>query len=107
MDAFVAEQEAKFGGDPGEHRGDYELLQLFDRLSLYFCLRDVEAGEAAELQGYRSRRSAPWQVRIDPFPFAEAPAELLAPTARAVEVGRRRSCPEPERVDDHRRGLSC
>src|SRR2546421_8256845 len=38
VDAFVAEQEAKFGGDLGERRGDYELLQFFDRFSLYFCL---------------------------------------------------------------------
>src|SRR5256885_17036255 len=36
VDAFVAEQEAKFGGDPGDRRADYDLLQLFDRLSLYF-----------------------------------------------------------------------
>ncbi len=79
VDEFVAEQEAKFGGDPGEHRGDYDLLQLFDRLSLYFCLRDVEAGEAAELQGYRFEPVGPWHVRLDPFPFVDSPArfELL------------------------------
>jgi hypothetical protein len=79
VDAFVAEQEAKFGGDLGEHRADYELLQLYDRLSLYFCLRDVEAGEEAELQGYRFEPVAPWHVRLDPYPFAESPArfELL------------------------------
>ena len=35
VDAFVAEQEAKFGGKPGDRWDDYELLQLFDRLSLY------------------------------------------------------------------------
>ena len=58
VEAFVAEQEAKFGGEPGEHRREYELLQLFDRLSLYFCMRDVEAGEPAELQGYAWSRSA-------------------------------------------------
>jgi hypothetical protein len=76
VDAFVAEQEAKFGGDPGERRGDYELLQLFDRLSLYFCLRDVEAGEGAEIQGYRFEPVAPWHVRLDPFPFVERPARF-------------------------------
>ena len=41
VDAFVREQEEKFGGDPGERRREYELLQLYDRLSLYFCMRDV------------------------------------------------------------------
>lgn len=73
VDAFVLEQEEKFGGDPGEHRGDYELLQLHDRLSLYFCMRDVEAGEPAELQGYRLEPVAPGHIRIAPYPFGEAP----------------------------------
>lgn len=74
VEAFVAEQEAKFGGEPGRHRREYELLQLFDRLSLYFCMRDVEAGEEAELQGYRLEPVAPWHVRMTPFPFRESPA---------------------------------
>jgi Protein of unknown function (DUF3891) len=74
VDAFVAEQEAKFGGDPGDRRDDYELLQLYDRLSLYFCMRDVEGGEPAELQGYRLEPLAPWRVRISPPPFGESPA---------------------------------
>lgn len=76
VDAFVAEQEAKFGGDPGERRRDYELLELFDRLSLYFCMRDVEAGEAAELDGYRLEPVAPWHVRMEPYPFAEEPGRF-------------------------------
>ena len=75
VDAFVAEQEAKFGGDPGKRRGDYELLQLFDRLSLYFCLRDAENGEPepVELQGYTLEAAGPWRVRITPYPFADDP----------------------------------
>ncbi len=76
VDAFVAEQEAKFGGDLGDRRDDYELLQLFDRFSLYFCLRDVEAGEEAELQGYRFEPVGPWRVRLDPYPFVERPARF-------------------------------
>jgi Protein of unknown function (DUF3891) len=66
VDAFVAEQEAKFGGEPGDRWRDYELLQLFDRLSLYFCMRD---GEEVELQGYRIEPVAPWHVRLSPYPF--------------------------------------
>src|SRR6476661_5823359 len=31
VDAFVAEQEAKFGGDVGEYRAEYDLLQFYDR----------------------------------------------------------------------------
>ncbi len=76
VEAFVAEQEAKFGGDPGEHRADYDLLQLYDRLSLYFCMRDVEVGEAAEVQGYRLEPVAPWRVRIEPYPFGGGPASF-------------------------------
>jgi hypothetical protein len=76
VDAFVAEQEAKFGGELGEHRSDYELLQVYDRLSLYFCLRDVEAGEEAEVQGYGFAPVAPWHVRLDPYPFRERPARF-------------------------------
>ena len=67
VDAFVAEQEVKFGGKPADRWDDYELLQLFDRLSLYFCMRD---GEEAELQGYKLEPAGPWHVRLSPYPFA-------------------------------------
>jgi Protein of unknown function (DUF3891) len=73
VDAFVAEQEAKFGGEPGDRRGDYELLQLFDRLSLYFCMRGCEA---FELQGYELEPVAPWHIRLAPFPFAGSPTRF-------------------------------
>jgi hypothetical protein len=76
VDAFVAEQEAKFGSEPGPNRRDYELLQLFDRLSLYFCMRDVENGERADLQGYELEPSGPWQIRMKPYPFREQPARF-------------------------------
>ena len=102
MDAFVAEQEAKFGGEPGERRWeDYELLQLFDRLSLYFCMRDVEGGEAAELQGYRLEPVAPWHVRLSPYPFGESPRAVLARAARDPEERRTSTCSgrAPERVE--------
>ncbi|HKP18161.1 MAG TPA: DUF3891 family protein [Gaiellaceae bacterium] len=90
VDAFVAEQEAKFGGDPGERRGDYELLQLFDRLSLYFCMRDLDGGEEAEVQGYRFEPIAPWHVRMTPFPFEHRPARFSL---------RRRVLPKNGRTD--------
>jgi hypothetical protein len=91
VEAFVAEQEAKFGGDPGEHRRDYELLQLYDRLSLYFCMRDVEAGEQAEIQGYGLEPVGPWRVRISPYPFRDSPARFsllrrVLPKSGTVEV---------------------
>jgi hypothetical protein len=85
VDAFVAEQEAKFGGEPGDRRRDYDLLQLFDRLSLYFCMRE---GDEAELQGYRLEPLAPWHVRLTPFPFEGGPA-LFSLTRRRIPKGSR------------------
>jgi hypothetical protein len=107
VDAFVAEQEVGYGqriADVGvaddDRWRDYELLQLYDRLSLYFCMRDVEAGEAAELQGYELEPLGPWRVRMEPFPFAESPARFalvrrLLPKADAGEVLET----EPERLE--------
>lgn len=83
IDAFVAEQEAGYeqrlretgAGDDDRWR-DYELLQLYDRLSLHFCMRDT-ASDASELQGFRLEPAGgAWRVRIDPFPFVESPARF-------------------------------
>jgi hypothetical protein len=100
VEAFVAEQEAKFGGRPGERQGDYELLQLFDRISLYFCIRDVEGGEEAELQGYRLEPVAPWHVRLAPYPFGGRPGRFSL-VRRVVAKGGRADVLEarPEPVE--------
>jgi len=97
VDAFVAEQEAGYesrraetGASEEEGWSDYELLQLYDRLSLYFCLRDCENGglEPVELQGYTLELVAPWRVRMTPYPFGDSPARfelvrrVMAKTAR-------------------------
>ena len=92
VEAFVAEQEELHGrlvaqlGVPEEERWtNYRFLQVYDRLSLYFCLRDVEAGEPDTLEpvprDYAGAEAAlelepagPWRVRVDPYPFAESPA---------------------------------
>ncbi len=92
VDAFVAEQEdayrrisAELGVDENDRWVDYLLLQLYDRLSLYFCLRDVEGGEADVIEpvptvdgdtSFRLEPAGPWLVRIAPFPFAAAPARF-------------------------------
>ena len=91
VDAFVAEQESKFGGAPGERFEDYALLQVYDRLSLYFCMRDVQAGESAEFQDYQLEPLAPWRVRLSPYPFDEEPARFslirrLIPKDEPAEV---------------------
>jgi hypothetical protein len=92
VDAFVAEQEssyrrtsAELGLDDATRWIDYELLQLYDRLSLYFCLRDAENGEADTLEpvptsngdaAFRIEPVGAWHVRIAPFPFAKRPARF-------------------------------
>ncbi len=94
VEAFVAEQEERQArlvaelGVPDEERWtNYRLLQVYDRLSLYFCLRDVEAGQPDVLEpaprDYQGSEATlaiepagPWGVRIDPYPFAERPASF-------------------------------
>ena len=103
VDAFVAEQEAGYeerasavGVGDDERWRDYELLQLYDRLSLHFCMRDVEAGEAAELQGYRLEPRGSWRIALEPFPFAERPSRfglvrrVLPKDARGDVLGTKR-----------------
>jgi hypothetical protein len=98
VDAFVAEQEAKF--DLDEHRAEYDLLQFYDRFSLYFCMRDTENGEEAEVQGYRFEPVVPWHVKLDPYPFGERPVRFsllrrVVPKGSAAEL----LAIEPERVE--------
>ena len=82
VDAFVAEQEqapartAALGASEEERWRNYFLLQIFDRLSLYFGLRDADAGEADDVAEYHLEPLGPWRVSVDPFPFGSAPAEF-------------------------------
>jgi Protein of unknown function (DUF3891) len=113
VDAFVAEQEDGYGAridaasvSDDERWRSYELLQIYDRLSLYFCMRDVEGGEAGEFQGYRLEPLGPWRVRIDPFPFGASPAQftLLRRVMRKRAWGQREFreeffALEPERTE--------
>jgi hypothetical protein len=76
IDAFVEEQEASYaariealGISDEERWANYFLLELFDRLSLYPCMHDVERGEAASIGEYRIEPVSPWTVRMDPYPF--------------------------------------
>ena len=110
IDAFVEEQESEYdarlaatGASDEERWRDYELLQIYDRLSLYFCMRDAETtngGEPVELQGYTIELLAPWRVRMSPFPFGESPARFslvrrLLPRGEATPV----LTVPPERVE--------
>ena len=83
VEEFVAEQEASHpvrlaatGHSDDERWADYHLLQLYDRLSLYFCMRDVENGESWEIGDYRLAPLGPWRVTVDPYPFVDSPARF-------------------------------
>jgi hypothetical protein len=83
VEAFVAEQQASWpsrraavGADEDGSFADYFRLQLYDRFSLYFAMRDVEAGESAEIVDYRLEPIEPWRIRMEPFPFVESPARF-------------------------------
>ncbi|HEU4448590.1 MAG TPA: DUF3891 family protein [Gaiellaceae bacterium] len=125
VERFVAEQEELHGrlvarlGVPEEERWtNYRLLQVYDRLSLYFCLRDVEAGEADTVEpvprDYLGAETAvaiepagPWRVRLEPYPFAESPARfrllrrLLTKRERSDDEAFRRelAAAAPEQVE--------
>jgi hypothetical protein len=62
-------------------------LQVFDRLSLYFCLKNLENGATAELEpipvDYEGTETTlqivpvkDWHVRFAPYPFATSPMEF-------------------------------
>ena len=59
----------------------------------------MEAGEEAELQGYRFTPVAPWHVKLDPYPFVERPARFsLLRRVVPKDRGRELAAIEPERV---------
>lgn len=76
VEAFVAEQESGFdtrdaevGVTAQQRRGDYELLQIYDRMSLLFCMNDTLSPPATEFTGYTFRPDGAGAISIDPFPF--------------------------------------
>ena len=96
VDRFVGEQEASHPGraaalgvSEDERWANYKLLQVYDRLSLSFCLREWEFSDAqpdtiapvpVDYEGreveLRLEPVGPWRVRMDPYPFAESPARF-------------------------------
>ncbi len=90
VEAFVEEQEsgyadriAAIGVSDEERWTDYHRLQVYDRFSLYFCLRDVEAGEAEDIGGYRIEPLGSGRVRVDPYPF-DSPGERFSLLRRVL-----------------------
>lgn len=91
---FVEEQEAaqavlvdQLGVADQERWVNYKLMQAFDRLSLYFCTKDLDGGESDVLSpapaDYAGREvdlhiepAGPWTVTMDPYPFATPEARF-------------------------------
>lgn len=83
VDAFVAEQESAFAAREAElgitseqRREDYELLQIYDRMSLLFCTSDALAPPSAEFGGYRFEPGGAGVTTMSPFPFEGAEQEF-------------------------------
>ncbi|MEA2324369.1 MAG: hypothetical protein QOD81_4219 [Solirubrobacteraceae bacterium] len=88
VDAFVAEQEegypqrrADLGADEAETWTNYRFLQVFDRLSLFFCMNDPETSASTTIgsvptdyaggeTALDAEAVAPFRVALDPYPFA-------------------------------------
>lgn len=90
VDDFVQEQESNYpariasiGLEEDERWRNYKLLQVWDRLSLYFCLKDLEQGTSDHVGALPDRRNGDellqieprgsWRVAMSPYPFAESP----------------------------------
>ena len=109
VDAFVVEQEAGYQFrihalklSEEERWANYRLLQIYDRLSLYFCMKDIDAGTPETLSPVPINYSGQevdlkiepvghWRVSIDPFPFVGMEATFFVD---------RRVIPKSDWVDD-------
>lgn len=103
-DAFVRQEEDRqvalrrtLGADETWRWTSYALLQVFDVVSLYFGLADVEVGAPGACESVPTRAGedpvriaieplGPWRVRFDPYPFA---ADTVALTLRRRLVRKR------------------
>ncbi|MBS1868254.1 MAG: DUF3891 family protein [Actinobacteria bacterium] len=89
VDAFVQQEEDRqvalrrmLDADETWRWTSYALLQVFDVVSLYFGLADVEVGAPGACEGVPTGDGGdplriaisplgPWRVRFDPYPFVE------------------------------------
>jgi hypothetical protein len=109
VEAFVAQEEDRQDAlcralevDEAQRWTNYALLQVFDVVSLYFGLADVEVGASGACDGVPTADGGeptrlaieplgPWRVRFDPYPFVEDPVALTL---------RRRLVPKRDWTDD-------
>jgi hypothetical protein len=76
VEAFVTEQESGFeardaevGVSAQQRRDDYELLQIYDRMSLLFCTNETLSPPPSEFGGYRFAPAGVGAISMSPFPF--------------------------------------
>lgn len=92
VDAFVEQEEDRqvalrrmLDADEAWRWTSYALLQVFDVVSLYLGLADLESGAPGTCEAVPTTAGAdpvriaieplgPWRVRLDPYPFATDPA---------------------------------
>lgn len=112
VEDFVAEQEAAVPAraaaaavDEELRWADYRRLQAYDRLSLLFCMRDLEQSEPFELGPFRVEPRGAWRVRLDPCPLRAGTEPLrlvrrLVPKDAWTQAAFREAFPrlEPETV---------
>jgi hypothetical protein len=83
VEEFVAEQEAgvaaraaAVGVDDELRWADYRRLQAYDRLSLLFCMRDLDGAAELEVGAFRIEPRGAWRIGLDPFPLNDGRQEL-------------------------------
>jgi hypothetical protein len=94
VEAFAEQEEQRqvalrraLDVDEAQRWTNYTLLQVFDVVSLYFGLADLDAGTAGGCDGVPTVAGGdpvrvaieplgPWRVRFDPYPFVASPLEL-------------------------------
>lgn len=83
VEEFVVEQEASAparmeaaGVDDDFRWADYRRLQAYDRLSLLFCMRDLEREQTFELGAFRIEPRGAWRIGVEPYPLADGPCTL-------------------------------
>ena len=109
VDAFVQQEEDRqvalrrmLDADEAWRWTSYALLQVFDVVSLYFGLANVEVGTPGAYEGVPTADGGdpvriaieplgPWRVRFDPYPFVDDTTPLTL---------RRRLVPKREWPDD-------
>ncbi len=94
VEAFAEQEEDRqaalcrtLDGDEAQCWTNYALLQVFDVVSLYCGLADLESGTPGGCEGVPTAAGGdpvrlaieplgPWRLRFDPYPFVESPLEL-------------------------------